>query len=262
MTKHGKNKPNTNTSQDPSSFVTIPYLKEIIELLVKQTSASLSDTTNMIVKQNEYIAKLIDQQCYLTKTIGRHEAKIMYLEEELKKCSSNTSTPVCIEAQNNQTLLLGSTADLSEQCDRLKRSTNIVLMGVPEDSNAIKTCKEILDIALPNNDIWVTDSRIGTKQDGKIRPIRICLNGPNQVLQAVGNYKKVRQKAKFANISIRRDETKRQQAERKEKSLPATTSELKNLKPDDAIPLTNNSSDTIAHSLRKNSQHSTRTKKK
>ena len=118
--------------------------------------------------------------------------------------------------------------NLTEQHERLKRSSNIILMGVPEREagEVLKTCKEVLNVILPENSINPWNNRIGAKQDGKVRPIRVRLDGVNQVQTAIINNKLLKYHPELNGIYIRRDETilQRQQRLKRRNTRPPPTS--------------------------------------
>lgn len=112
---------------------------------------------------------------------------------------------------------------ITEQHERIRRSTNIIMMGIAEDDKCLSKCKEVLDLILPNNNIRVWNNRIGVKAEGKVRPIRIRLDSANHVQNAISNNNLIKCNKNLEGIYVRRDETKLQQFERKERHKQSTT---------------------------------------
>lgn len=108
-------------------------------------------------------------------------------------------------------------SSLQEQQERLKRMNNIIVMGVPESSDAVPTLQNLMNIILPGHNLNLNEWRLGKPEEGKVRPCRIQLNCNNDVRRAIANRSFLKDKPEFSSIYVKPDETRAQQMQSKAK---------------------------------------------
>ncbi len=108
--------------------------------------------------------------------------------------------------------------EFQEQRQKIIRLNNIVLMGVEESANGVKLAEELLKLIVPN---WVgplVEIRVGDPAGKLPRPIRVSLSNLLQKTATLKNCKQLKNRAEFNKISVRKDLTKKEQAEWREKA--------------------------------------------
>ncbi len=108
--------------------------------------------------------------------------------------------------------------EFQEQRQKIIRLNNIVLMGVEESADGVKLAEELLKLIVPN---WVgplVEIRVGDPAGKLPRPIRVSLSNLLQKTATLKNCKQLKNRAEFNKISVRKDLTKKEQAEWREKA--------------------------------------------
>jgi len=121
------------------------------------------------------------------------------------------------EIQDDMNKLRDAQFDLAERTERLVKSSNLILFGIPEDQHAVRLAKEVLNAILPQHELHIRDHRVGQQSAGntKPRPMRIHLNNQNDVFKALLNCRRLKDVPRLSKISVSRDLTKSQQDERR-----------------------------------------------
>jgi len=103
--------------------------------------------------------------------------------------------------------------EIKEQCDRIRRQNNIVVMGVPENENGSKLLQSLLDTIVDNKGHVVMQERIGKINASQKypRPVRVVLSNSLIKKQTLRNCKALKGLAEFEKVSVRPDKTKQQQ---------------------------------------------------
>jgi hypothetical protein len=64
----------------------------------------------------------------------------------------------------------------------MMKISNLIILGILEDSNATTTVREILKIILPDSDCPILNNRVGDPKTSKMpRPIRIGLSSFKEI---------------------------------------------------------------------------------
>ncbi|OXA44848.1 hypothetical protein Fcan01_20597 [Folsomia candida] len=169
------------------------------ETLSKQLSDVVKDLGAWREKMEGEISSLKEGQTTM-------EARIIGVEEKLLRESIK------------DTLLQEVREEFVEQKQRLIRMCNIILMGVPESTEGLNVAAQLMKVIVPE---WVGplhDNRIGDPEGRKPRPIRINLSTVQQKTQALKNCSMLKDRTEFKTISVRKDLTRQEQTEWKEKS--------------------------------------------
>ncbi|CAL8117046.1 unnamed protein product [Orchesella dallaii] len=171
--------------------------------LIKQENSKLKSDVTAEVK--EEIGKIADR-------ITNLEEKYEQLVVQNASSADNAKT-----MQESLTNITEMHNKLKEQQDRIHRINNIIVMGIPENENALTTLHNILDIVLPNNTYRTHTKviRVGKPAEMKTRPIRVQLNSNNEVYTALRNGVLLKDIEIHRNVYIRKDQTKLQQDERR-----------------------------------------------
>lgn len=105
--------------------------------------------------------------------------------------------------------------DAREQYQKLLRMSNIILMGVPETDAGLQLANNLLNFLHSEWKGPIVDRRVGdpTQNQGKPRPLRIPVKHSLMRDEIIFNCSKLKGKAEFAGISVRRDLTKKEQLE-------------------------------------------------
>lgn len=104
---------------------------------------------------------------------------------------------------------------MNEMSQRTIRMSNIVMMGVEENSAGLALAKRIMTLILPSWDGIITDRRIGQPNPSKPRPrpLRIALSNSLLRTEALNNCNKLKGMDEFKSISVQKDLTRKEQAE-------------------------------------------------
>jgi len=125
--------------------------------------------------------------------------------------------------------------EMKEQCDRMRRESNIILMGIQESHEGELLIDDLLETILPPNTAAVLKERVGkpSAEQKNPRPMRIVLANSLLKRQTLRNCKALKGLEKFKNISVKPDLTKIQQQER---NSPVQTRSRKRRKMDEIVP--------------------------
>lgn len=107
--------------------------------------------------------------------------------------------------------------EIKEERRKIIRLPNIVLMGVPESQEGLEKAKQILAIIAPTFTAPLLDKRIGDANGKKPRPLRVSLATANDKQAALRNCKKLKGLKQFESVSVRKDLTKAEQKQWREK---------------------------------------------
>jgi len=133
------------------------------------------------------------------------------VEDQLKQ--STIATDVRVEGVLEQLR-----EEIQEEKRKILRLCNIVLMGVPETEEGLREAESLMKVLLPSWMGTVTDNRIGVPNSKAVRPLRIGLSNVVEKKKALSSSGKLKDHQCFKHISVRRDLTKKEQAEWKEKA--------------------------------------------
>lgn len=160
--------------------------------LIKQINEMITDLRELFNSANEKI-KVMEQQ-----RRGQVEVNVKHgkaIADQLERSST---------ANKNYEML-------KEQFERFRRSSNIVLYGVPENVEGAEIIvNELLQIIAPSNMIKFNIKRIGIAADGKERPLRVYMSSPPEVNTTLSRCNMLKGIEKFKSISVTRDKTKMQ----------------------------------------------------
>ncbi len=214
-----------NISADEMTEVTVlgPEYKLMEDSLKSFMKIQFDSMSNiMSVKLDSIVKRVSDVEndvCEVRneQSILKHEQRELHAQQ-------------CIlqEKQESQELQVADLADdvghakkafheIMEKTERIKRMTNIILHGIPEDGNAIHTITKIMSILCPRNALYIRDFRIGTIRPHKIRPVKIRLSCANEVDAALYRSSILKQRAEFTGMYVTRDLTPQQQFEKQER---------------------------------------------
>ncbi|XP_050503548.1 uncharacterized protein LOC126882617 [Diabrotica virgifera virgifera] len=160
------------------------------------------------------INNLTDLVSAQSQTISTCVADISDLRKENQSLNNNLKAlenkVIKLESKNVPTT---SESVFQESYERLKRSENIIITGVPESNNTeddISKASEILENVIPKNHFQIKSAaRLGKIDLNKPRVFRITLNSRDQVLSILKNKYKV-PKDKYPRINIISDSTPQQ----------------------------------------------------
>lgn len=96
---------------------------------------------------------------------------------------------------------------LTEEVRRLRKLTNLVISGIPENQDGIGLAGELMKIILPGTNLNITDDRIGKPNSIGPRLLRIRLNSQVERDTAIRNCRKLKGVDKFTKVSVRKDLT-------------------------------------------------------
>lgn len=116
---------------------------------------------------------------------------------------------------------------LAEEISRVRKMTNIVLFGLPEDDAGRILAQELMQILLPSSHQHITsyDERLGAVNPtlNRPRPLRIRLSSATEKSAALSNCRKLKGLNQFKGISVKQDMTKFQQQSSKARRTPVRT---------------------------------------
>ncbi len=107
--------------------------------------------------------------------------------------------------------------NLVENTERLKRSSNIIIHGVVEDSRALQTLTRLMNLLFPKNTLYIRDFRIGIVHENRIRPVKMRLGSANEVDAVLHRASLLKDRSEFKDIYVTRDFTRMQQEDRKKR---------------------------------------------
>jgi len=197
------------------------FNEENIDKGKQKSPTKVKDLDDLLARIQQGNATLRSEITADVKTeIGKISDRLTTLEEKYVQLAENTTkyNEKTNKIQDSLDDIVDMQCKLKEQQDRINRSNNIVIMGIPENSMDINTLNEVMNIILPNHGLRLRsrEMRVGKEARGKIRPIRVQLDSNNDVYRATENSKALKDMDRYSGIYARRDETKRQQEERKE----------------------------------------------
>ncbi|XP_050454126.1 uncharacterized protein LOC126852886 [Cataglyphis hispanica] len=163
--------------------------------------------------------------------IFRSEIREMYRADMLKIAEDIQNLSKRIDHLENQLVDLQPASSLSfeediieEMEDRKKRATNLIFFNLDEsqgnDCTDVNLVKDIIGVIQPNNTLGVKTMRLGTKSQGRSRPLRVSLPSEQDAREILRN------KSRYSGpVKIAQDQTLKQR-----KHLKNLQSELKLLK--------------------------------
>lgn len=99
--------------------------------------------------------------------------------------------------------------EVIEENDRLRRSNNVIIHGVPEET-LYRSDQKWVSQLIENLHILVRIkqvSRIGKKEIGKMRPMMVALKDENEKFKFIGSLSALRGLSEYIGISIKEDFT-------------------------------------------------------
>ena len=181
------------------------------------------ETSNLVLK--EFESKLLQKLDTIVDKVAAVEKRQDELEEKVVTMDSST-----------QQQFTSIREEIQEQKRQIMRMSNLVLMGVPESAEGLTTAKDIMKIVAPTWGGTLQDIRIGDPSGRKPRPLRVTFSTAAEKNLALNNCKKLAGMELYKNISIRKDLTKLQQQEWKEKASQRETRGSKKRRHDNSSP--------------------------
>jgi len=201
----------TRSNSTPNTSVTFADIKSLIETAKDQFFGKLTQEvdrlsgllTTLLQRVEDLDRKTthIEQSCI--ESHARFEKEI----SELRKSNENNITELMLEMEQ-----------------RIQRSGNIIIFGIPEQSQGTIEERRSLDASavdelLSEIDEEVPESkslqihRLGKPRDGRPRPLRITGFTVGQKLQVVRSARSLRNSDNYKNVFVNSDLTPRQQRE-------------------------------------------------
>ncbi|OXA60522.1 hypothetical protein Fcan01_05536 [Folsomia candida] len=176
--------------------ITLPVLEQSISKIVADTMEAKFSTLS-----SDFLAKIsgIVDKCAL---LEQRQDKI---EERIDTVASDLQCEITAVRE-----------EIKEQSRRMHKIMNIVLMGVPETCDGIKTAENIMKVILPSWKGPIPDVRVGDPNrpnKSHPRPLRITCSSAQDKATALKNCILLKGRDEFKTISVRRDLTKQQQQE-------------------------------------------------
>jgi len=175
----------------------------------------------------------------VTKTNSLMEGYLKRLEDIENKCEDLNKRVCEIENEEYATTtevqqkIKQSSSEIAqeikEQCDRVRRENNIILMGITESDQSTAIIDKLLSLIVSNPSHILLKERIGKFSSSQKypRPVRVVL--PSSLIKqaTLRNCKILKGIPEFAKVSVQKDLTKIQQLER---ASPAETRSRKKRK--------------------------------
>jgi hypothetical protein len=199
------------SSQSPEVPQTTPTTLETLARMLRTNHAELTNNQaelkRSISSMDDKLNNVISRMDAVEETLRDQSSRTVLLEENMRSIESEVDV-----IKNAVTVHF---SDVEEQIKeghlRMMKVSNLIFMGVPEDTKATTTVREILKIILPDSDRPIMDNRVGDPKTSKMpRPMRIGLSSFEEKRLALKNCRKLKGHNEFKGISVKPDLTKRQ----------------------------------------------------
>jgi len=134
------------------------------------------------------------------------------------------------DKENRQTRkqLASTEMRLQEEIDRVKRSTNIILFGVPETEDGVSVAMYLLNTLIPHSATSYPMIRLGKPNesgnaDTSPRPLKVSHSSFGERALALRNCRLLKDRDEFKGISVRPDETPEQRRNRATRNAKKNT---------------------------------------
>jgi len=157
---------------------------------------------SMDAKINERLQHVEEKTNLIYDRVRELESKGLHMQDELEDVKSSIKD--CRD-------------DIKEQTDRIKRRDNLIVMGIPENTEGEEMLTELITLILPDYYMMVMHDRVGPKKENANhpRPIRLFLQNPKMKSTALKNCKLLKNHIRLQKVSVRKDLTKIEQLEKK-----------------------------------------------
>lgn len=146
-----------------------------------------------------------------------HKQKAIYEQQNILHEVQESQAVQMEDLKEEVSYFKGAYNDMLEKTERMRRMTNIILHGIPENSNSLQTITGIMNILCPRNTLFIRDFRIGPITSHKIRPVKIRLASANEVDAALYRTSILKQRGDFKDMYVTRDLTPLQQFEKRQR---------------------------------------------
>ncbi|KAJ3650319.1 hypothetical protein Zmor_022014 [Zophobas morio] len=222
---------NCNSSVNHNS----PHINcDVCQNAVHFKCVNLSENDIKMTRSKSKSVKVVCNECSINITQYKNVKSIVdTLREEFSKSLDKMRQSFQDEINNLKSTLSSKTASsnsvefeeiVHEVFERQQKQNNVIIFGIPENTEPAQTAEErqnkdvavvseILKIVKANNEPQTSQiKRLGryNKNNARSRPIKICLNSRNDVLDVIKNAKCLKDNPNFSNITLSFDRTKKQ----------------------------------------------------